>query len=165
MLKEKIGMELWFYNKRIEERDGLLYVGESYGEIPYSRTGINAHKNVYIDLCTKSRQQLVNIAIVKLKLEEDFISYKLHMFFQLMYDYGVLSSDEYNQIIYGTTDALKLQLVKLGLTINLINRLDDDGQLGNLSLDAQDNVQGNDAFEQYRASVDDFYRFELSRVI
>lgn len=164
-LKEKIGMELWFYNKRIDERDGLLYVGESYGEIPYSRTGINAHKNVYIDLCTKSRQQLVNIAIVKLKLEEDFISYKLHMFFQLMYDYGVLSSDEYNQIIYGTTDALKLQLVKLGLTINLINRLDDDGQLGNLSLDVQDNVQGNDDFEKYRASVDDFYRFELSRVI
>lgn len=164
-LKEKIGMELWFYNKRVEEQDGLLYVGESYGEIPYSSMGVDAHKNVYIDLCTKSKQQLVNIAIVKLKLEEDFISYKLHMFFQLMYDYGVLSYDEYNQIIYGTTDAVKLTLVKMGLTINLINRLDEDGQLGNLAVDEQNNVQVNDAFETYKAGVDDFYRFELNRLL
>ena len=99
------------------------------------------------------------------RLEEDFISYKLHMFFQLMYDYGVLSYDEYNQIIYGTTDAVKLTLVKMGLTINLINRLDEDGQLGNLAVDEQNNVQVNDAFETYKAGVDDFYRFELNRLL
>ena len=108
---------------------------------------------------------MVNIAIVKQKMEEDFVSYKLHMFFQLMLDYEMLTLEEYQQIIYGTTDVKKLQLVKMGLTINIINRLDQDQQLTNVTIDENNNINANDKFEEYKKSVDDFYKFELSRFL
>lgn len=163
-LKENIATEILYFQRRARENDTLLYIGESYGEIPYSYIG-EAHQNVYIDLRSKSKQQMVNIAIVKQKMEEDFVNYKLHMFFQLMYDYELLTLEEYQLIIYGTTDAKKLQLVKMGLTINIINRLEDDGQFVNVSVDDNNNLSVNDAFERYKQGVDDFYRFELSKFL
>ena len=87
------------------------------------------------------------------------------MFFQLMYDYELLTLEEYQLIIYGTTNAKKLQLVKMGLTINIINRLDDDEQFENISIDDNNNLFANDTFEQYKQGVDDFYRFELSKFL
>ncbi len=164
-LKENISSEILFFQRRIAENDNLLYIGESYGEIPYPFSERNTYQNVYIDLRSKSKHQLANIAIVKQKIEEDFVNYKLHMFFQLMYDYKILSKEEYQLIIYGTTENKKLQLVKMGLTINLINRLNDDGQLNNIIIDHNNNLSTNDAFEQYKNGVDDFYRFELNKFL
>ena len=108
---------------------------------------------------------MVNIAISKLKIEEDFVNFKLHMFFQLMHDYNLLSTQEYNCIIYGTDDPKKLRLVKMGLTINVINRLEEDGQLDNLVIDPNNNVCANLDFVAYKESVDDFFRFELEKFL
>ncbi len=128
-LKENVASEVLYFQRRVVEGDSMLYIGESYGEIPYQSIGRDAHRNVYVDLGTKSKKQMANIAIIKQKLEEDFVSYKLHMFFQLMNDYEMLSKEEYQKIIYGTTDKKKLHLVKTGLTMNIINRLEADKQL------------------------------------
>ncbi len=164
-LKENITLEVKYFYRRIETGDSLMYIGESFGEMPYASEGRGAYNNVYINLSTMSRKQLVNIAVIKQKLEQDFVSYKLHMFFQLMFDYGLLSKDEYNNIIYGSTDPQKLQLVKMGLTINLINRLDKDGQLENIMIDDNNNLYGNYKLEEYKRQADDFYRFELSKFL
>ena len=164
-LKENIATEVLYFQRRVAAGDSQLYIGESYGEIPYTTTGQGAFHNVYIDLRTKTKQQMVNIAIVKQKLEEDFVSYKLHMFFQIMYDYALLTQDDYHTILYGTTDPKKLRLVKMGLTINIINRLDEDRQLQNIFIDSNYNLNTNDEFDKYRQRVDDFYRFELSKFL
>ena len=142
-----------------------MYIGESYGEQAYVATGRESYHNVYIDLSRKSSQQLANIAIVKQKIEEDFVNFKLRMFFQLMLDYSILSEDEYCEIIYGTTNRKKIYLVKTGLTINLINRLEKDDQLRNISFDRNGNLITNDLFDAYLNGADDFYRFELSRFL
>ena len=142
-----------------------MYIGESYGEQTHAATGREAYRNVYIDLSRKTSRQLVNIAIVKQKMEEDFVSFKLRMFFQLMLDYSILSEEEYFEILYGTTDRKKIYLVKTGLTINLINRLENDNQLKNITLDRNGNLITNDLFSAYLKKADDFYRFELSRFL
>lgn len=142
-----------------------MYIGESYGEQAYAATGREAYHNVYIDLSRKNSRQLANIAIVKQKMEEDFARFKLRMFFQLMLDYSILSEDEYYEILYGTTDRKKIYLVKTGLTINLINRLEKDDQLKNITFDKNGNIITNDLFEDYLKDADDFYRFELSRFL
>ena len=87
------------------------------------------------------------------------------MFFQLMFDYSILNQDEYYQVLYGTTNQKKISLVRTGLTINLINRLEKDDQLKNINFDNNGNLITNAQFETYRDSVDDFYRFELSRFL
>lgn len=163
-LKENIAAQVAYFRRRIENGIGVMYIGESYGEMPYPSPGkVGYQKDVYIDLSTKTTQQLVNIAIIKLKMEEDFVSFKLHMFFQLMLDYGIITVDEYNQIIYGTTNSYKLRLIKMGLTMNIINRLDQDNQLGNITVDDHGNIMTNDAFEHYREQLDDFHQFELNK--
>lgn len=164
-LKENVAREVSYFQRRVAEGDSLMYIGESYGEQAYVATGREAYHNVYIDLSRKSSRQLANIAIVKQKMEEDFVSFKLRMFFQLMLDYSVLSEDEYYEILYGTTDRKKIYLVKTGLTINLINRLEKDGQLKNITFDKNGNLVTNDLFEDYLTDADDFYRFELSRFL
>ena len=160
-LKENIAHEVAYFNRRIAEGESLLYIGDSYGERPYAPNG----RNVYIDLEKKNNRQLVNIAIIKQKIEEDFVSFKLRMFFQLMFDYSILNQDEYYQVLYGTTNQKKISLVRTGLTINLINRLEKDDQLKNINLDNNGHLITNAQFETYRDSVDDFYRFELSRFL
>lgn len=164
-LKENIAREVRYFKQRVSEGDSLMYIGESYGELPYKLTGRSAYHNVYIDLSTKSDRQLANIAIVKQKMEEDFVSFKLRMFFQLMFDYSILDEDEYHQILYGTTNQKKIFLVKTGLTINLINRLEKDDQLKNITFDKNSNLVTNEQFEKYLKHADDFYRFELSRFL
>lgn len=164
-LKENIAREVAYFQRRIAEGDCLMYIGESYGERAYVTTGREAYHNVYIDLSGKSSRQLANIAIVKQKIEEDFVSFKLRMFFQLMLDYSILSEDEYYEILYGTTDRKKIYLVKTGLTINLINRLEKDNQLQNITFDRNGNLVTNTLFDAYLKGADDFYRFELSRFL
>lgn len=164
-MKENISLEVAYFERRKAEGDNLLFIGDSYGEVPYITSGREVGRNVYINLNQKTKQQMVNIAIVKLKLEEDFVGFKLHKFFQLMLDYELLTIDEYNIIIYGTTDYKKLSLVKMGLTINIINRLEDDGQLENISVDVNNNLYSNDKFKEYKERVDDFYRFELNKFL
>ena len=87
------------------------------------------------------------------------------MFFQLMLDYSILNEDEYYEILYGTTARKKIYLVKTGLTINLINRLEKDDQLKNITFDRNGNLATNDLFDDYLKEADDFYRFELSRFL
>lgn len=164
-MKENISSEVAYFERRKTEGDNLLFIGDSYGEVPYINGGRETGRNVYINLKQKTKQQMVNIAIVKLKLEEDFVGFKLHKFFQLMFDYELLSIDEYHNIIYGTTDSKKLSLVKMGLTINVINRLEEDGQLENISIDINNNLYANARFEAYKQGVDDFYRFELNKFL
>lgn len=164
-LKENIAREVAYFQRRIAEGDCLMYIGESYGERAYVTTGREAYHNVYIDLSGKSSRQLANIAIVKQKIEEDFVSFKLRMFFQLILDYSILSEDEYYEILYGTTDRKKIYLVKTGLTINLINRLEKDNQLQNITFDRNGNLVTNALFDAYLKGADDFYRFELSRFL
>lgn len=164
-LKENVAREVAYFQRRIADGDSLMYIGESYGEQAYATTGREVYHNVYIDLSRKSSRQLANIAIVKQKIEEDFVSFKLRMFFQLMLDYSILSEDEYYEILYGTTNRKKIYLVKTGLTINLINRLEKDDQLKNITFDRNGNLITNDLFGVYLNGADDFYRFELSRFL
>lgn len=164
-LNENIAREIRYFKQRIANGDSLMYIGESYGELPYQATGRSAYRNVYIDLSKKSDRQLANIAIVKQKMEEDFVSFKLRMFFQLMFDYSILDEEEYHRILYGTTDKKKIFLVKTGLTINLINRLERDDQLKNITFNKYGNLITNELFADYLRHADDFYRFELSRFL
>lgn len=161
-LNQAIVAQRNYFRKKAKSDNPLLYIGTSYGEVPMEPdTGINNA----IDLKRKKNDKLINIAIVKLKMEEDFVSFKLNKFIVLMYDYKLITKDEYNQYIYGTTDEAKISLTKYGLSVSLISRLERDKQLGNIYFDDFNNLKGNEEFLQYMQSVDDFYRFEISRYL
>lgn len=159
-IKENIDNIVSHFNVRKNSKNSRMYVGESYGEIKYNE---ESQKAVYVDLKQKNEIELVNLAIVKLKLENDFISYKLIKFFQLLFDYKILSEDYYHTLVYGTSDKKKINLLKQGLSINIINKLEADNQLDNIWINSNNLIEGNNKFEKYKETLDDFLKFEIDK--
>ena len=165
-LNENINSQYKYFKEKAASAEKRLYVGKTYGEESYMSGVYPGSKNkVYVDLSKKSNEALINLAIAKLKIEADFVSFKLSKFIEMMYDFQLISKDHYNIYIYGTTDEKKIELTKFGLSINLISRLEKDGQLNNLSFDKFNNLEGNSDFQEFKNNIDDFYRFEIDRYL
>lgn len=160
-LKQKILRELKFFKSYLNNGKKFLYV-ENFGEIEKIING----KSVYVvDLSTKTDKEIVNFIIIKQCIEDDFVSFKLFMFFQLMFDREIINLDEYNQLVYGSNDINFIQLVKSGLPINIVNKLMTDKQIDNIYTDKNGNIQCKNEFHQYKETLDDLIKFEIDRVI
>lgn len=165
-LNERINSQFDYFKDMIKAGNTKFYIGRTYGEDSYvSEAYPRSSGKVYVDLTRKSDKDLINLAIVKLKIEDDFISFKLNKFIVMMNDYKLITEEEYNKYIYGTTQRDKISLSKYGLSLSLIQRLEKDDQLKNISFDSFNNLKGNYEFKKFIDSVDDFYRFEIRRYI
>jgi hypothetical protein len=122
-------------------------------------------KPVYVDLSQKKDNELINLAIVKLQMEDNFISYTLNRFIEMMHDYKLIKDQEYNLHIYGTENPKNIDFIKFGLGSSLISRLDSDGQLENLYIDDFGNLKCNEKFESFLEDIDDFYKFQIEKFI
>lgn len=165
-LSQNVAIDAAYLASLKESDHSLLYFGSSFGEVPYiSQDYLQTLNPVYIDVSKKSEFELVNLAVVKNKLESDFVSYTINRFIVFMWDSGLISEEEYLLSIYGTTNMKMISLTRSGLSLNLITRLDDDNQLGNISIAVDGEISGNNDFARFTQGVDDFYRFELSKFI
>lgn len=140
-------------------------MGGSYGERKHPTKDYKYPREVYVDLKNKSDDNLVNLSIVKVKMEEDFVSYSLNNYFNLMLELGLVSQNEYNLIVYGTNDEYKIKLISIGLPINVVNKLEEDNQLKNIYYDKNRNIQINQEFQSYKDTIDEFFRFKLDKFL
>lgn len=164
-LKENVNHMYEHFKKRVAQNDGKTYFGETYGEEARDDNENQFERKTYINLALKSDVELINLAIVKLKMEDDFVSFKLNKFIIMMYDFGLITLNDYNRYIYGTTDQNKINLTKIGLSVSLISRLEEDDQLKYLYFDTYNNLKSSTEFEAYKLSANDFYRFEIERFL
>lgn len=165
-LKENIIGTYKYFKRRIKDRITDLYIGTSYGEKAIRTDNYqDSIKEVYVDLSTKSDAELINLAIIKLKIEDDFISYKLNNLIIVLYELGLITEAEYNEVVYGTNDKKKIDLIKTGLSFSLISRLQNDDQLKNISLDENNNLIVNVDFLDYKNGLNGFYRFEMEKYL
>ena len=165
-LHEKI-IKQYRYFKRIQNSsnpDKYYYIGETFGEMKHPTRFYENPKDVYVNLASKKDKYLVNLSVVKVCLEEDFVNYKLNNFFNLMLDLKLISIDEYNKTVLGTTNCDKIKLVNLGLSINMVNRLEEDGQLENISYDRYGNLIKNENINEYFATLDEYTKFKFEKV-
>ncbi|MDD3225276.1 MAG: DEAD/DEAH box helicase [Clostridium sp.] len=163
-LKENVNELVRYFHEKAKRGEDL-YIGESYGEKAKETDSYKDGKKVYVDLMNKSYEDKVNLAIVKIKIEEDFIGYKLNKFIQMMKDYELISEEEYNSCIYGTNDKKKISLIKLGLSKSLILRLEKDKQINNIYLDKNNNLKANSQFLIYKDTLSNFIKFEVDRIL
>lgn len=173
-LKENIQIIFKYLQKKRDSPDikeHIFYIGSAYGEIKYrSDKYFNELQNYKVAINLKGEkpktdEQLINYSIVKLKIEDDFISFKLNKFIVFLYDFKIISKDEYHKYVYGTTNESKIELTKFGLNIGLIDRLQKDGQLENLDFDQNNNLTSNKEFKEYLTTQNDFQRFEIERFL
>jgi hypothetical protein len=164
-LKQNIIYQFQYFKKRVVENNPIFYFGETYGERERNPYANPPEAKTYLDLSSKNDTELVNLAIVKLKMEDDFVSFKLNKFIIMMFDYSLISQDDYNLYIYGTTDQTKIDLTKIGLSVSLITRLEADDQLKHIYFDGFNNLKSRPEFDAYKAAANDLYRFEIERFL
>jgi len=155
----------YFHSIKANDSGKQFFIGTSYGEFAKNSADGIYGSSVYIDLSTKTDKELVNLALVKIKIESDFVSYKLNEFVKALYDLKLLTENEYNLHIYGTTKKSNTEFVKLGISGSLINKLERDKQTDNISVSELGEVKYNQNFSDYVRLQDDLVQFEIRKYI
>ena len=155
----------YFYSIRNTSTGKEFFIGSSYGEIPKNGDFEAYKNNVYIDLSGKTHKELVNIALVKIKIESDFVSYTLNEYVNVLHELDLITEEEYELHIYGTTNKSNSEFIKIGLSGSLVNKLDNDNQIENLSINEYGILEYNEKFKRYLLNQDDLIKFEVGKYI
>nr|WP_243870643.1 DEAD/DEAH box helicase [Enterocloster clostridioformis] len=99
--------------------DTLVYV-DRWGD--QTRGGI---RELWTDIRKKSHKEKINLAIVRIKEEQDFLDNTVIKYIEVLNDLHLLDEVLYLKIKYGTDDKLKVLLVKNGLSLGLANLVAD----------------------------------------
>lgn len=165
-LKDHISDTLRYFNKIKDTDSGKeFYIGTSYGEIAKINTSSAYSSNAYIDLSKKTNRELANLALVKIKIESDFISYRINKYVNALHDLELVKDEEYNMHIYGTDKKTNAEFVKIGISGALINKIDRDKQMQNISITEFGTITYNEEFSRYIKSQDDLIQFEMSKYV
>lgn len=95
------------------DRNVMVYVGK-WGDV--KRPGSNVAR--YTRFIGKKRTHVVNLAIVRIKEEQDFIDNTLIKYVEVLHDLGLIKDRFYAQIKYGTDDEATICLIKNGLSLS-----------------------------------------------
>ncbi len=91
--------------------DKLIYVGK-WGEVALAENGpLN-----WVRAREKSRRQLTNLAIVRVKEEQDYVDNTLLKLAEVLHELDLLDASFYSRIKYGTDDEEAIYLIKNGLS-------------------------------------------------
>jgi hypothetical protein len=167
-LKANIVSTFQYLKTKSNSPDPYLFIGNSYGEVVRFSNVYNNQvyrDTVYVNLAGRSDENLINLSIIKLKIEEDFVSYKLNKLVVFLYDFQLISEEEYYVHIYGTTDNELIRLVRLGLVPSAVHKIIEDGQSQNLRLSPFGNLVANDQFNNYLNLQNDIFKFEIMKFL
>lgn len=100
----------------------LVYVGTAWGEETYG----GGFKRLYVDMYTKTRAQRINLAVAKVKEEQDFVDFNLIKYVEILASFGLVEGGLYNRLKYGTDDPYLICLLKNGCSPELSRLIRDD---------------------------------------
>lgn len=111
---EKISLFVGYWHQLYKkDRNVMVYVGK-WGDV--KRPGSNVAR--YTKFVGKNRTQVVNLAIVRIKEEQDFIDNTLIKYVEVLHDLDLIEDGFYAQIKYGTDDERTICLIKNGLSLS-----------------------------------------------
>lgn len=157
-LKRKVEFFKSYFNN---SQNGNFYIGDSFGEIP---SEFNPIRNVYINIKNKTPKERINLAVIKTKIEDDFIGYKLGKLVKTLLDLELIDDYEYNKFTYGTNDTNKLLLIKMGLSPIVMNFIEENNLEKDFKIE-NGMVVVNEKFKKILDSQDDFIKFEISKYV
>lgn len=118
---EMIASFMHHWDDLIEKgEDTLVYVGR-WGDT--TRGGI---RKLWTDIGQKNVKERINLAIVRIKEEQDFLDNTVIKYIEVLNDLNLLDDVLYLKIKYGTDNKLKVLLVKNGLSLGLANLVVDE---------------------------------------
>ncbi len=106
---------LHYWNSLISRNgDTVVFVGK-WGDL----TKNGGHKTYWTDISRKNENEKINLAIVRIKEEQDFVSNSLLRFIEVLNDINALDDSFYNKLKYGTTNQEEIIFIKNGFSVAL----------------------------------------------
>lgn len=113
----------------------IIFVGSRWGEITFGEDNI---KELYIDLRGKTESQLINLAILRIKEEQDFVDNNIMKYVETINDLELLNTTFYDKIKYGSSDPFIICLLKNGFSMELAKCLSNPNYKDLLIIDFAD---------------------------
>ena len=95
-----------------DDKNLIVYVGK-WGDVK----GFDNNLPRYIRYADKNEAQLINLAIVRIKEEQDFVDNTLIKFVEVLHDLSLIEERFYNQIKYGSDDERVICLIRNGVSL------------------------------------------------
>ena len=96
------------------DKDTIVYVGK-WGDT----TRGNGFREYWTDISRKSRTEQINLAIVRIKEEQDFIDNTIMKFVEVLNDVDLMEKTFYLKLKYGTDSVLQIAMIKNGISLSL----------------------------------------------
>lgn len=111
------------YWKYLEKRgDVHVFVGTKWGEVKIE----NSPLEMWVDISEKDNVERVNLAIVKIKEEQEFIDNSIMKFIEVLNDLNLIEKKTYLKLKYGTTNQRKILFLQNGLSSSLSTLLNSN---------------------------------------
>ncbi len=140
-----------------------IFIGRSFGE--ENQDGIRVSDGLYVRPHTKSKEDRVNYAVIKMKIEDDFVSYDLAKYVKALFDFALIGEDDYNLFLYGTSDKKKIDLLKMGFNLQLIAFLEEYGLYDELRFVDGAIACDDEKFKKALEQQDDLIQFEIRKAL
>ena len=116
---QMIAQTLAYWKKTISLReDTIVYVGR-WGDL----TRGNGFRKLWTDISKKNQSQLINLAIVRIKEEQDFIDNTIMKYVEVLNDLELIEYTLYLRLKYGTSVPAEIVLIKNGISLSLTQLL------------------------------------------
>lgn len=102
----------------IDQKDTIVFVGR-WGDIDRDL----GHFALWTDISKKNHSQLVNLAIVRIKEEQDFIDNTLMKYVEVLNDLQMIDATLYLELKYGTSNPEEIALIRNGISLSLAKLL------------------------------------------
>lgn len=152
----------WEGLKSFKDKDPIIYVGSKWGEIVR-----NGNRNLWVNLRNKNHLEIINLAIVKIKEEQDFLEHTIIKFIEVLNDMKLLDKSFYNKIKYGTDNINVIFLMEHGFSFYLSKELIDKyANYITINFDNDSYLISEDIIEKMNNdSINDILIFELKQFI
>lgn len=115
-LKESVSRLVYYWKNLSFEDKSIIFVGKSFGEIKRSDTD---QIPLYVNINSKSEKEIINLAIVRVKEENDYVDYNLFKYIDFLQKINLINMNDYNLLHYGTTDDIQIYFQREGLSREL----------------------------------------------
>lgn len=164
-LHERIN-NLVFYWKSKTDNDYQIYVGPQFGEVTRKTENYIGQNLVYVDLSDHINDEdyLYNLAIIKLQVDEDYVSYEITLLLNTMLEFDIISQKQFDKFIYGTDSDEEIKILRLGISKGIYRKLKQDNMIKNIHFDDYGNVKANSLLISYVNEQLGIVKFELEQI-
>lgn len=164
-LHERINNLVFFWKSKTDS-DYQIYVGTQFGEVTRKTENYIGQNLVYVDLSDHINDEdyLYNLAIIKLQVDEDYVSYEITLLLNTLLEFDIINQKQFDRFIYGTDSNEEIKILRLGISRGIYRKLKQDDMIKNIHFDDYGNVKANSLLISYVNEQLGIVKFELEQI-